>query len=227
MILAGVATAGATGLGAVPVFLMGARAERLRPLLSGIAALVMAAASLALMAPALEDGDPAAVGLAFAVGAAFVLEARRRLTRRGRYAGPERAAARRSVLVFGVLFVHSLPEGLALGAAWASESAALGPFVVAAIALQNVPEGTAVAIPMEAAGYGRARQFWAAVASSVPQPVGAAVAYVVVDQVRSLLPASLAFAAGAMLAVVVAELLPELRLPGARRRPHAPGGSRG
>jgi len=83
----------------------------------------------------------------------------------------------RSVLVFGVLLVHSLPEGLAIGTAYASGTAGLGLFVILAIGLQNVPEGTSVAIPMEAAGFSRSRQFWAAVATSAPQSVGALIAY--------------------------------------------------
>jgi zinc transporter, ZIP family len=210
VILAGAATALATGLGAVPVSLLGARAETLRPLLSAAAALVMVAASLTLLGPAIDDGSPLAVAAGLGAGAAFVLEARRRLAHRGRFAGAQRAAARRSLLVFGVLFAHSLPEGLAIGAAWAADAGAVGPLVIAAIALQNVPEGTAVAIPMEAAGYSGLRQFWAAVASSAPQPAGAAIAYVLVEEVRSLLPLSLAFAAGAMLAVVLRELVPDL-----------------
>ena len=78
-----------------------------------------------------------------------------------------------------------------------------------AIAIQNVPEGTSVAIPMEAAGYGAARQFWAAVATSAPQPIAAPIAYLAVDEVSSLLPLSFAFAAGAMLALVMVEVLPE------------------
>ena len=81
--------------------------------------------------------------------------------------------------------------------------------MILAIALQNVPEGTSVAIPMEAAGFGRGPQFWAAVATSAPQPVGAVVAYVLVEPGRGLLPFSFAFAAGAMLALVVVELVPQ------------------
>jgi ZIP family zinc transporter len=211
VILAGAATALATGLGAIPVFLLGDRAAQLRPLLSAVAAGVMVLASAALLGPAIDDGSPATILAGVALGLLFVLEARRRLARRGRFAGAARVDARRSLLVFGVLFVHSLPEGLAVGAAWAADPAAVGPFVVAAVALQNIPEGTAMAIPMAAAGYSRARQFWAAVMSSAPQPVGALLAYVLVEEVRSLLPLSLAFAAGAMLAVVFAELLPDLR----------------
>ena len=58
--------------------------------------------------------------------------------------------------MFAVLFVHSLPEGLALGTAYASTVEGLAAFIVIAIAVQNIPEGTSVAIPMEAAGYGPA-----------------------------------------------------------------------
>jgi ZIP family zinc transporter len=219
VILAGAATALATGVGAVPVFLLGDRADRLRPLLSAVAAAVMLVASVTLVGPALDKGSPAAVSAGMIAGAVFVLAARWRLARRGRFAGGRRTDARRSLLVFGVLFVHSLPEGLAVGAALAADARTVGPLVVAAIALQNVPEGTALAIPMAAAGYSRSRQFWAAVASSLPQPVGAAIAYVLVEEVQSLLPVSLAFAAGAMLAVVFAELVPDLWRGTFRRLP--------
>ena len=119
------------------------------------------------------------------------------------------AGVRRSVLVFGVLLVHSLPEGFAIGTAYASDTAGLSLFVILAIALQNIPEGTSVAIPMEAAGFGRAQQFWAAVSTSVPQPVGALLAYTLVQEIDSLLPFSFAFAAGAMLALVAVELAPQ------------------
>ena len=78
-----------------------------------------------------------------------------------------------------------------------------------AIAIQNIPEGTSVAIPMEAAGHSASQQFWAAVGTSAPQPVGAAIAYVLVEEISGLLPVSFAFAAGAMLALVVVEVLPE------------------
>jgi len=111
--------------------------------------------------------------------------------------------------VFGVLFVHSLPEGLAIGTAYASDRAGLSLFVILAIALQNIPEGTSVAIPMAAAGFSRSRQFWAAVLTSVPQPIGALGAFLLVEHVTGLLPASFAFAAGAMLTLVAFELVPE------------------
>ena len=81
--------------------------------------------------------------------------------------------------------------------------------MILAIALQNIPEGTSVAIPMEAAGFGRAQQFWAAVATSAPQPVGAVLAFLLVEEIAGLLPFSFAFAAGAMLSLVAVELVPQ------------------
>ncbi|MGH2942760.1 MAG: ZIP family metal transporter, partial [Solirubrobacteraceae bacterium] len=118
-------------------------------------------------------------------------------------------ASARSLLVIGVLFAHSLPEGFAIGSAFASSQAGLGAFVIAAIAIQNIPEGTATAAAMQPAGYGRWQQVWGAVLTSVPQVPGALVAWLAVEQVQGLLPASFALAGGAMLALVVVDLLPD------------------
>jgi zinc transporter, ZIP family len=216
--LAGSATALATGLGAIPVFLLGSRAERLRPFLWGTAIGLMGVASIVgLLLPALDEGDAPAVGVGLATGIAFMLATRTALAHRDVHVGHLRGAGvRRSLLVFGVLLVHSLPEGFAIGTAFASNTDGLALYVVLAIGLQNVPEGTSVAIPMEAAGFGSAQQFWAAVLTSVPQPVGAVVAFLVVEQVESLLSFSFAFAAGAMLSLVAVELIPAAFRPGGR-----------
>jgi ZIP family zinc transporter len=122
-----------------------------------------------------------------------------------------------SVLVFAVLFVHSLPEGFAIGTAYASDTSGLSLFVIVAIAIQNIPEGTSVAIPMASAGFRPGQQFWAAVGTSAPQPVGAVIAYLLVEQISGLLPISFGFAAGAMLALVAVELVPESIRTGPRR----------
>jgi len=210
LVLAATATAFATGLGAVPVAMLGDRAEALRPALLGLAAGVMAVASVAgLLLPALDDGSPGEVALGLVLGLAFLLAARLWLTHHEREHPLRSRSLRTSLLVFTVLLVHSLPEGFAIGTAYASETAGLGLFVVIAIAVQNIPEGTSVAIPLEAAGYGGWRQFWAAVATSAPQPVGAVIAYLLVEQVSALLAVSFGFAAGAMLALVAVELAPE------------------
>lgn len=220
LFLAACATALATGLGAIPVFLLGERRARsLTPALLAFAAGVMAvAAVVGLLIPAGEEGSPPAVAAGVAVGVLFLLFVHRRLSPDAGFIGRTGPGARTSALVFLVLFVHSLPEGLAVGTAFASDRAGLSLFVILAIGIQNVPEGTSVAIPMQEAGFGRARQFWAAVATSAPQPVGAVIAYLAVEEIAGLLPFSFAFAAGAMLALIVLELLPRALEEGDRVR---------
>jgi zinc transporter, ZIP family len=217
--LAGSGTALATGLGALPVSRLGAHADTLRPALWGLTVGLMTVASIVgLLLPALDEGSPAAVATGLVVGVVFILVSRRALEARDVHVGQlTGAGVRRSVLVFAVLLVHSLPEGLAIGTAFASDTEGLGLFVILAIALQNIPEGTSVAIPMDAAGFPPSQQFWAAVLTSAPQPVGAVLAYLLVEEVESLLPFSFAFAAGAMLCLVLVELAPEAFKPGTRR----------
>jgi zinc transporter, ZIP family len=218
LLVAATGTALATGLGAIPVFLLGSRADALRPALWGLAGGVMAVASiLGLLKPALDAGSTGAVAGGVAAGLVFLGVTRRFFQSSDVHVGALRGAdVRTSVLVFVVLFAHSLPEGFAIGTAYASETAGLGVFVILAIAIQNVPEGTSVAIPMEASGFRPSQQFWAAVATSVPQPIGAAIAFLAVEGVSGLLPVSFGFAAGAMLALVAVEMAPEALRKGRR-----------
>ncbi len=185
----GTATALATGLGAIPVFLLRPRTMGWEPALWGVTAGVMSVASIVgLLRPAIHRGSAAAVAGGLVAGVAFLVLTHVLLRRRDVHVGRLRGAdVRTAVLVFAVLFAHSLPEGLAVGTAYASGTAALGTFVILAIALQNIPEGTSVAIPMAEAGFSRTQQFWAAVLTSSPQPVGAAIAYALVETVESLL----------------------------------------
>jgi ZIP family zinc transporter len=222
LLLAASATTLATGLGAVPVFLLGPRARELAPSLLGFAAGVMGVAAIAgLLVPAAEEGSVPVLLIGLAVGVGFLAVARISLGGDATFMGRAGPGARTSALVFLVLFVHSLPEGLAIGTAFASDRAGLSLFVILAIAIQNVPEGTSVAIPMAEAGFGRARQFWAAVATSAPQPVGALIAFVAVEEIGGLLPFSFAFAAGAMLALILVEMLPRAYAGPERLRPSA------
>jgi ZIP family zinc transporter len=221
LILLASLTAIATGLGAIPVFFLGGRASVWQPALWGVAAGVMGVAAIrGLLVPAFDEGSDGAVLIGLSVGIIFLGLVRTLLARRdvhvGRLSG---ADVRTSVLVFVVLLVHSLPEGLAIGTAYASEIAGLSAFVILAIAVQNIPEGTSVAIPMAEAGFSRTRQFWAAVLTSAPQPIGAVIAFLAVESVDGLLPISFAFAAGAMLALIATDLLPRAFRVGGVRGP--------
>jgi ZIP family zinc transporter len=215
---AGTATAFATGLGALPVAWLRQRARDLRPAMWGLTIGLMGVASIVgLLLPGFDEGSVLEVSGGVAVGVTFLVVTRRQFRKREvGGAGLSGAGVRRALLVFVVLLVHSLPEGLAIGTAYASDTAGLSLFVILAIALQNVPEGTSVAIPMDAAGYSAVQQFWAAVLTSAPQPVGAAGAFLLVEQVEPLLPISFGFAAGAMLAIAVVELMPDAFARGRR-----------
>jgi len=208
LVLVATATTFATGLGVIPVAILGERARDLRGGLLGVAAGVMlVAAIVGLLLPALDEGNTSDVAIGLLAGIGFLLVARHFIEE-----APPTAIAdgdRTWVLVFLVLFVHSFPEGFAIGTAYASTTAGLGLFIVVAIAIQNIPEGTSTAIPMATAGYGTWSQFWAAVLTSVPQPIGAVIAYLLVEEITALLPVSFAFAAGAMLALVVVSVFPD------------------
>jgi ZIP family zinc transporter len=210
LLLASCGTALATGLGAIPVFFLGRRSAALTPLMLGFAAGVMGVAAIAgLLIPAFQEGSVATVIAGLVTGLGFLVIVRRRFGDTAGFMGRSGPGARTSGLVFLVLFVHSLPEGFAVGTAFASDRAGLSLFVILAIAIQNIPEGTSVAIPMEEAGFSRTRMFWAAVATSAPQPIGALIAFAAVERISSLLPLSFAFAAGAMLALIFIEMLPQ------------------
>lgn len=177
----------------------------------------MAVASIVgLIQPGLDQGSAAEVFGGVALGALLFFAIRAGLRHHDVAVGDIRGAdLRRAALVFAVLFAHSLPEGFAIGTAYASPEANIGLFVILAIALQNVPEGTSVAIPLQDAGVGFWRQFWLATATSIPQPIGAVFAFLLVDQISGLLPISFGFAAGAMLVLVAIEMIPQAFVRGA------------
>jgi zinc transporter, ZIP family len=152
--------------------------------------------------PAPGEGGSASVGAGLAIGVVFLLGSRRRLQGRDVHVGELRGAGvTRSLLVFGAQSARGVRDRHA--------TPGLALFVILAIGLQNVAEGTSVAIPMDGAGFTRAQQFWAAVLTSAAQPLGAVAAYLAVEQVSGLLPFSFAFAAGAMLSPVMVELSPQ------------------
>jgi len=119
------------------------------------------------------------------------------------------------LLVFIAMTIHSIPEGVAVGTGYALqnnpnyEAAGVGTFIALAIAIHNVPEGLAVAIPMRSSGASFGRCFLAAFLTSLPQPIAAIPAVLLAWFFEPLMPFLMGFAAGAMIFLVVMELIPE------------------
>jgi zinc transporter, ZIP family len=133
----------------------------------------------------------------------------------------EEADFKKLVLILGILTVHSFPEGVAIGVSFANLGLeggielvgftvpVLAIFMTIAISIHNVPEGTAISIPLRAMGVSEWRMVWWAVFSSLPQPIGAVIAFVFVRLAREFLPFGFGFAAGAMIYLVLTEFIPE------------------
>ncbi|WP_331233501.1 ZIP family metal transporter [Natronorarus salvus] len=220
----GLITGLATGLGVLPFFVVDEIGDRAIVVLWGLAVGILLSVSVfGLVGEGLTEGDPHSVGLGFAAGVAFVLAADR-LVASVEFGPGATGAVDPSTLVLtvGVLTLHSLPEGIAVGVAFADlgldgegtlsllgwEIPALAVFVSVAVSILNVPEGLAIAIPLVAAGIAKWKVVGWAVFSGLPQPIGAALAYTFVTSVETLLPLSFGFAAGALVYLVLVEFLP-------------------
>lgn len=227
-LLATLFTWGLTALGAALVF--GARdvPKRVMDAMLGFAAGVMIAASYwSLLAPAiaLSEGKelpawvPAVVG--FMAGGLFLWAVDKVLPHLHLGFPTEEAEGiktgwHRSVLLVSAITLHNIPEGLAVGVAFGAAAAGYPEASVAAavalalgIGIQNFPEGTAVSMPLRREGMSRAKAFGFGQASGMVEPVAGVLGAVAVIVAQPLLPYALAFAAGAMIFVVVEELIPE------------------
>lgn len=107
------------------------------------------------------------------------------------------------------MFLHSIPEGTAIGVGYATGDLSFGLMTALAISIHNIPEGMAISLSMRSAGAGLARCFWFSVLSSLPQPIVALPALYLTAHFLTLLPWGLGFAAGAMLYVALHELTPD------------------
>jgi len=206
--LAGLATALATGLGAVPFVWIRETSPRILALTNAIAAGLMLGASFGLIAEGTRYGTAQTI-LGGGVGVAFILLGERLLEGReipfGELSG---AGARKILLILAVMTLHSFSEGVAVGVAFGGGEK-LATLITLAIAVHNVPEGLAISAVLRPRG----SSVWACAAwsifSSLPQPLMAVPAFLFVDSFRPLLPYGLGFAAGAMVFMVFLELLPE------------------
>lgn len=215
-----------TALGASLVFAVRNPSRKILDAMLGMAAGVMIAASYwSLLAPAIEmaEGGPMPVWapalIGFLSGGAFLWLVDQLLPHL--HPGmntPEGVHTpwKRTTLLVLAITLHNIPEGLAVGVAFGAvyyglESATLGSAVALAIGigLQNFPEGTAVAMPIRREGHSRMKAFLYGQASAMVEPVAGVIGAMLVLVARPILPYALAFAAGAMIYVVIEELIPE------------------
>jgi len=218
-----------TALGAVPVFFAKSFNRKVLDTMLGMASGIMIAASFwSLLAPAIEMSQgswvPAAVG--FLLGGIVlrgidrVLPHLHPLMTGAKPEGLSTSWKRTTLLVLAVT-LHNIPEGLAVGVAFGAaasgiEGATLAGAVALAlgIGLQNFPEGTAVAMPLRREGLSRFKSFMYGQFSGMVEPMAGVLGAWLVLTMRSLLPYALAFAAGAMIFVVIEELIPEAQVEG-------------
>ena len=214
-------------LGAAFVFLMkDEMSPRLQKSLLGFASGVMVAASVwSLLMPAMEMEEakgawavlPAAIGFLLGMGFLLMIDELTPHLHMGteKPEGPRSHLSRTAMLALAVT-IHNLPEGMAVGVVFAGADSGLSGLsltsalaVSIGIAIQNVPEGAIISMPMRAAGNSKWRSFFIGSLSGVVEPIGGIVIILLASLMTPALPYLLAFAAGAMFYVVVEELIPE------------------
>lgn len=202
-------TAVATGLGALPLLFGTSMSERTVGLATAIAAGFMLGAAAGLVWEAWGVGVWRTV-LGTLAGCAFIVLARTALAQRhevhiGSLGGADAVGA---MMIVGVMTVHSFTEGVAIGVSF-GDGETLGLLIAIAIAVHNIPEGLAISLVLVPMGVSVLRAGGWSVFSSLPQPLMAVPAFLLVEWFRPLLPVGLGFAAGAMAWMVAAQLLPD------------------
>ena len=211
-------TFGMTALGAAMVFFLAEEPDpRLQRVILGFAAGVMTAASVwSLLLPAMEQAEAAGLpgwlpaGIGMLAGAAFLAGLDALLPRLRKL---PRGPGRQNALLMTAITLHNVPEGMAVGLTFALTAGGEGIAGAAALALgigiQNVPEGAAVALPLRQRGLSRRRAFGGGVLSGAVEPLFGVLVVLAAGWAMGIMPWLLSFSAGAMLYVVVEELVPQ------------------
>lgn len=224
-LLASTFTWGVTALGSLIVcFFKDVNKKVLNTILGFSAGVMIAASFWSLLAPSIdlsmELGYIAWLfpTIGFVIGGLFVLLSDSFLDKvlKNRKNLKDADSLKRSILLVSAITIHNIPEGMAIGVAFGGlASGVAGMTLIGAVMLaigigiQNFPEGAAVSLPLRNEGYSRFKSFMFGQASALVEPISAIIGAVLVLTIRSILPLLLAFAAGAMIAVVARELLPE------------------
>jgi len=209
----------ATGLGALPFVVLRRIPVSVEAWLTAVAAGMMTTASVLQLVGQGADLAPGVaiweVGLGLVLGAGFFALASDRIRENETFdiMGLRKAGGAGALLIVAALTIHSLPEGIAIGVAYGSAAetgtTAFGLSVATALAFHNIPEGMAIAVALRGKGVSPWVAVGWAIVSSLPQPIAAPFAAAAIWVFEPLLPAGLGFAAGAMVYLVMEELLPD------------------
>lgn len=206
-----------TTLGAALVFLMKKQSED-GPCMGFAAGVMSAAAVFSMILPAMRqnEGGWLIVTLGFMLGAAMIAGVDALMCRVRRIQNASDSARKRLMMVAAIT-LHNIPEGMAVGVVYAgylsgqAQITAAGALALSlGIAIQNFPEGAIISMPLHAEGMGKGRAFADGVLSGIVEPIGAVLTVLAARMIVPALPYLLSFAAGAMLYVVVEELIPEM-----------------
>jgi ZIP family zinc transporter len=211
----------ATGAGALPIYLGKEFSDDTMDVMLGFAAGVMlAATAFSLLVPSINTGGPFTAVLGLIIGAVTLHLIDRIIPHFHPVAGPEgpKSGLSKLWLFIIAMTIHNFPEGLAVGVSFGSGDIAAGFVVATAIGLQNAPEGLAVALPLLRERYSRSKALGYATLTGLVEPVGGLLGLALVSAAHSLLPWGLSFAAGAMLFVVIDEMIPESHRRGFGRK---------
>ena len=216
-----------TGVGALGIFLFQRLSERNEVvLMSSAAGIMLAACFFSLLLPGLAVAETllasrplavAVVTIGLFLGAVTLLEIHRRVPHEHFFVGhegPDSDRLSRIWLFVIAIAIHNFPEGMTVGVGFSTGDWGKGGSLATGIGIQNMAEGLAVAAVLLAAGYTRRKAFWASFLTGLIEPVGGLFASLVVWMAEPLLPWMLGFAAGAMLFVIVDEIIPETHRSG-------------
>jgi zinc transporter ZupT len=203
-------TAVATGLGALPFFLIKDFTRSWLGISNAIASGLMLAASFGLIYEGLKH-DLWFTFYGIVIGLAFILISQNILDKydhRFAIKNINKVDSSKILLIIGIMTLHSFTEGVSVGVSF-SGGLDLGVFITTAIAVHNIPEGLAISLVLIPRGSSPLNAMWWSIFSSLPQPLMAVPAFLFVEIFRQYLPMGLGFAGGAMIWMVFAELIPD------------------
>lgn len=218
-LLAGILTFIITGLGAgIVIFFKKVDKNVLAMMLSLSAGIMLAASFFSLISPALSGAESLnlnpwlVVSIGFVIGGIFLIVSDKLLSTRI----SDNKGKKRLILLVSSIILHNIPEGLAIGVAFGSIKYGLDGVTLASafmlaigIGIQNFPEGAAISLPLRGAGCSRLKAFLIGALSGIVEPISSLIGAILVLNARNLLPYFLAFAGGAMIFVVISEIIPE------------------